>query len=73
MRLLNVDMKKDLPVCMKNHANPSVNLSSVSDIIAYNETNVLLHIPYGQKLFEGIAKDNGTAAYLERIKYTLKF
>ncbi len=72
IRLLNLDMKKDLPTYIKSYANRSIALRTVSDVIAYNLKDSLKTMPYGQKLFEGIANDNGDSEYLERIKDTLR-
>ncbi|WP_439150900.1 amidase family protein [Winogradskyella sp.] len=72
IRLLNLDMKKDLPAYMENYANKAIKLRTVSDVMAFNLEDSLLTMPYGQSLFKGIADDKGDAVYLERIKDTLK-
>lgn len=72
LRLLNLDMKKDLPKYMASYSNSSIVLRTVADVINFNKQDSLLKMPYGQKLFKGIANDNGTDAYLKRIKDTLK-
>ncbi|WP_282043102.1 amidase family protein [Winogradskyella flava] len=71
IRLLNLDMKKDLPVYMDNYANKDISLRTVSDVIDFNLKDSLKVMPYGQKLFQGIADDTGDTNYLERIKDTL--
>ena len=72
IRLLNLDMKKDLPTYMENYAHKNIKERTVSDIMAYNIKDSLNTMPYGQKLFQGIADDTGDAEFLERIKDTLK-
>ncbi len=71
-RLLNLDMKKDLPAYMEGYANKDIALRTVSDVMAFNLKDSLKSMPYGQSLFKGIADDKGDADYLERIKDTLK-
>ncbi|WP_412560272.1 amidase family protein [Winogradskyella sp. MIT101101] len=72
IRLLNLDMKKDLPVYMESYANKNIKERTVSDMMAYNIKDSLNTMPYGQKLFQGIADDTGDEEFLERIKDTLK-
>lgn len=72
LRLLNLDMKKDLPAYMSNFANPSVKISTVQDVIDFNTQDSINFMPYGQALFRGIVADKGDAQYLRRIKDTLK-
>lgn len=72
IRLLNLDMKKDFPVYMANHANPSVKISNIDDVIAFNIQDSVNLMPYGQALFRGISEDKGNAQFLRRIKDTLK-
>uniref|UniRef100_UPI0025EA063B amidase family protein n=1 Tax=Winogradskyella sp. TaxID=1883156 RepID=UPI0025EA063B len=72
LRLLNLDMKKDLPAYLEGSANNNIELRTVSDVMAFNLKDSLIRMPYGQNLFKGIADDKGDAIYLERIKDTLK-
>lgn len=72
IRLLNLDMKKDFPSYMANHANPSIKISTVDDVINFNIQDSLNVIPYGQALFRGISEDEGNTQFLRRIKDTLK-
>ena len=71
IRLLNLDMKNDLPAYMETYANKAISLRTVSDVMAFNLEDSLKTMPYGQNLFKGIAEDRGDANYLERIKDTL--
>ncbi|MDT0557050.1 amidase family protein [Ichthyenterobacterium sp. W332] len=72
LRLLNIDMKNDLPQYMANYANKDIEWRTVSDIMEFNIKDSINSMPYGQKLFKGIAEDRGDAEFLERIKDTLK-
>ncbi len=72
LRLLNLDMKKDLPVYFSNFGNKNLNLTSIEDLIAYNSLDSLNTMPYGQKLFEGIAADSASDEEFAKIKNTLK-
>jgi amidase len=72
INLLNLDMKRDLPVYMENYASKNISLRTVSDVMAFNLKDSLKTMPYGQNLFKGIVEDNGNADYLERIKDNLK-
>lgn len=72
LRLLNLDMKKDLPTYMKDYADNTISLRSIEDFMRFNAKDSLKIMPYGQNLFKGISEDNGDLQYLERIKDTLK-
>ena len=72
LRLLNLDMKKDLPIYLKASASDSVTVNSVQEVIEFNKSDSINRMPYGQKLFEGIVTDKGTNQDLEAIKSKLK-
>ena len=72
LRLLNLDMKKDLPAYMENYANADISMRTVADMVAFNLKDSTSTMPYGQRLFEGIVADEGDDEFLERIKDTLK-
>ncbi|MHB1146728.1 MAG: amidase family protein [Lutibacter sp.] len=71
IRLLNLDMKKDLPEYLLKHANASIVLKSVEDVMEFNRKDSLKSAPYGQALFQGIVADKGSLEDLESIKDTL--
>ncbi|MFO7674405.1 MAG: amidase family protein, partial [Lutibacter sp.] len=71
IRLLNLDMKKDLPEYLQKYANAVVTLKSVEDVMEFNRKDSLRRAPYGQALFKGIVADKGSLEDLERIKDTL--
>lgn len=72
INLLNLDMKKDLPIYLETYANPSVEVKSVSDVITFNKLDSTQTMPYGQKLFNGIVADQGDETYLTNVKDSLK-
>jgi amidase len=72
LRLLNLDMKKDLPAYMEGYGNKDIAIRTVTDVITFNLKDSLLTMPYGQKLFQGIADDKGDDTFLEHIKDTLR-
>ena len=72
LRLLNLDMKNDLPAYMENYANKDIKLRTVSDMVEFNLHDSVTIMPYGQNLFKGIVADKGDSLFLERIKDTLR-
>lgn len=72
IRLLNLDMKKDLPKYIDDFANVDTPIRTIEDVIRFNKNDSLRTMPYGQKLFVGIADDQGDERFLEQIKDTLK-
>lgn len=71
LTLLNIDMKHDLPNYLASEVDKNVAVTSVKDIINFNEKDSVLRAPYGQQLFEGIVADTTTLAALEIIKRDL--
>jgi amidase len=72
INLLNLDMRKDLPLYLENFANEEISFRTVEDIMAFNKLDSALTMPYGQNLFKGIVEDKGDDDVLKRIKDTLK-
>ena len=72
LRLLNLDMKVDLPAYFKNYGNTEISVASVQDVIAFNEKDSVKIAPYGQKLFKGIVADAATDEEFTKIKKILK-
>ncbi len=72
LNLLNLDMRKDLPVYLKNYADASVQISNIQDVIDYNVKDTLNRAVYGQAYFKGIIDDTGTDKDLESIIETMK-
>ena len=71
LRLLNLDMKRDLPRYLSKYTSDSLELKSVESVVVYNKKDSLLVMPYGQKLFEAIVADEGTDDFLIKIRDTL--
>jgi len=71
LRLLNLDMKKDLPAYLKNYGG-DVDYKNVQDVISYNDKDSLNRAPYGQALFLGIVNDSTSEKDFLAIKDTLK-
>lgn len=71
-RLLNLDMKVDLPLYLTNYADNSVNLKSVQDVIDFNKKDSINVMPYGQRLFEGVVADEASDEEFQTIKDSLK-
>ena len=71
IRLLNLDMKKDLPEYFKNYGG-ELDFKNVQDVVDYNSEDTLDRAPYGQALFLGIIKDSATTEEFAAIKDTLK-
>lgn len=71
LTLLNIDMKHDLPNYLLNHADTSVKVKSVKDVIAFNIQDSLNRMPYNQELFDGIVADTTSIKTLGIIKDSL--
>lgn len=71
-RLLNLDMKIDLPIYLSNYGNKDLVIKSVEDVVDFNKKDSLKIMPYGQRLFNGIVADTATEEEFLKIKNTLK-
>ena len=65
-------MQKDLPLYLSISADTSLAISSVEDVIKFNNQDSLKRAPYGQSLFKGIVADKSTDEEFAAIKDTLK-
>ncbi|KKL08471.1 hypothetical protein LCGC14_2575540, partial [marine sediment metagenome] len=74
LSILNIDMRNDLPKYIETQVKnrDAVKISSIKDAVAFNASDSLIRIPYGQSLFEGILADSTTTEGLENIKSTLE-
>ena len=73
LSILNIDMRNDLPVYLKEYSNANlVKIKSIADVVSYNKADSLTRIPYGQALFEGIISDSTSVQELEEIKLNLE-
>ncbi|HSJ11406.1 MAG TPA: amidase family protein [Gillisia sp.] len=71
IRLLNLDMKKDLPEYFEKYGG-NVEVRTVEDVMAFNLKDSINSSPYGQKLFQGIVSDSATDKEFAAIKDTLQ-
>lgn len=69
-RLLNLDMRHDLPEYFENYGG-NVAFKSVQDVVDFNKKDSTIRAPYGQGLFEGILEDSATKEEFAAIKDTL--
>ena len=74
LSILNIDMRNDLPKYIQTQVKnkDAVKIGSIADAVAFNASDSVTRIPYGQSLFEGIIADSTTAEGLENIKSTLE-
>ena len=70
LRLLSLDMKKDLPEYFEKYGGKT-GFSSVEDIVKFNNQDSTARMPYGQSLFTGIIEDSADNATLDSIKSDL--
>ncbi|MDG2368067.1 MAG: amidase family protein [Flavobacteriaceae bacterium] len=71
-KILDVEMKNELPKYLSNYFKDNLNIKNISDIINYNLQDSLNRSPYGQKIFEGIVSDNTRKGEFEKLKVRLK-
>lgn len=71
LRLLNLDMQKDLPEYFQKYGG-EVDFQNVQDVVDYNALDSVKRAPYGQALFLGILKDSASTEEFAAIKDTLK-
>jgi amidase len=72
LTLLNLDMKKDLPVYLSTVEGTSLTVGSVEEIMRYNRSDSINIMPYGQRLFDSIMADVTPAEEFEDLKRDLK-
>ncbi len=68
LKLLNADMKRDLPSYFQNYAGKSISFTSTKDIVEYNLQDTSTRIPYAQARFDGIVADKTSDEELEKLK-----
>jgi len=57
VKILDTDMKIDLPRYIETYGNASLTVKNIADIIAFNRQAVEKNAPYGQAIFENITQD----------------
>lgn len=71
LRLLDLDMKKDLAAYFEQYGG-EVPFESVNDVVVFNFKDMDARAPYGQSLFEGILQDSASPEEFQAIKDTLR-
>ncbi len=71
-KILDFDMKKDLPKYLLKYSENNLNIKNVSEIISFNLEDSLNRSPYGQGIFKRIVSDNTTKEDFEMLKIRLK-
>jgi len=71
-KILDVEMKNELPKYLSTYFKDNLNIKNISDIINYNLQDSLNRSPYGQQIFEGIVSDNTGKGEFEKLKVRLK-
>ena len=72
VRVLNLDMKKDLPDYIAKYGAKSLSVKDLNEITAYNKKDSLVRMPYGQKLLYGVLEDSASTEEFTAIKDTLE-
>jgi amidase len=70
--ILSADMKVDLPNYLNKYASDEITIRSISEIIAYNNNDSLVRIPYGQGRFKEMLSENSSKEELLQLKARIK-
>ena len=71
-KILDVDMKNELPEYLSKYSKNNLFVKNISDIINFNSLDSLKRSPYGQGIFEGIVLDSTSNKEFEVLKVKLK-
>ncbi|SEB82435.1 amidase [Tenacibaculum sp. MAR_2009_124] len=72
LNLLTTEMKHDLPKYLKSYTSDSITVKSVKEVVDFNTKDSVKRAPYGQELFENIARDTTSVEKLAELKKGLK-
>ncbi|WP_028375869.1 amidase family protein [Leeuwenhoekiella sp. MAR_2009_132] len=72
LRLLNLDMQKDLPDYISKYGAKTLAVKDLNDITAYNKEDSLIRMPYGQELLYGVLADSASTEEFTAIKDILE-
>ncbi|PHR95862.1 MAG: amidase [Leeuwenhoekiella sp.] len=72
LRVLNLDMQKDLPAYIAAYGAKDLAVKDLNDITAFNKKDSLVRMPYGQGLLYGVLADSTSAEEFTAIKDTLE-
>lgn len=70
--LLSADIRRDLPAYLDQYAPDSITARSIEEIVAYNEEDSTVRIPYGQGRFERILEVNVSEEGLDSLRTNLR-
>ncbi|MCY4253878.1 MAG: amidase family protein [Flavobacteriaceae bacterium] len=68
IKILDVDMKIDLPNYLVHHASETIEVKNIDDIVAFNVKDSMRYAPYNQSIFRKIITDTLTKDQFEREK-----
>ena len=71
-RLLDADMKRDLPAYITASGDEDLEFRNVRDIVDFNLQDSIIRAPYGQALFDGIVRDTTTNEELDELRNRLR-
>ncbi|MAP53952.1 amidase family protein [Altibacter sp.] len=71
LSLLNLEMKQDLPVYLREYTSIADTLPSLEAIMRYNAKDSTVRMPYGQGIFDGIMNDTLDTKGLELLRSRL--
>ena len=72
IKILDVDMKNELPKYLSKYSKSNSGLKNISDIINFNSMDSLKRSPYGQGRFEGIISNSTSIEEFELLKLRIK-
>ena len=72
LRVLNLDMQKDLPDYITKYGSKELALKDLTEITAFNKEDSLIRMPYGQGLLYGVLADSASTEEFAAIKDTLE-
>lgn len=72
LRVLNLDMQKDLPKYIAQYGAKNLKVKDLQEITQYNKLDSVLRMPYGQRLFYGVLSDSASSDEFTAIKDTLR-
>ena len=72
VRVLNLDMKTDLPAYISKYGSDKLSVKDLNEITTYNKQDSLVRMPYGQKLLYGVLADSASTEEFTAIKDTLE-
>lgn len=72
LRVLNLDMQKDLPDYIAKYGSKELALKDLTEITEFNKEDSLIRMPYGQGLLYGVLADSASTQEFAAIKDTLE-